>query len=230
MSSKGRGEDRILIEVPPLGRTLAGSGALVAVLGLLSELGHQLAADPVWEDLVDLFSLSYEANLPTWYSSALLLACAAGLAHLARAAGADRLRWNWAALAALFLYFSIDEAVQLHERLNALYDLPGLLYFGWVIPAAAFTAGVGLAFLPFLRALPAATRRSFLVAGAVYVSGALLMELPLGLYTSAHGDAGLGYALIDFVEESLEITGATLFLLAVLRHAGARPAAPSPRS
>ena len=220
----------MLIEVPPPGRTLAGSGALVAGLGLFSEVGRQLSADPAWNELVDLFSLSYEANLPTWYSSALLLACAAALAHLARVAGADRLRWHWAALAALFVYFSIDEAVQLHERLNALYDLPGLLYFGWVIPAAAFTAGVGLAFVPFLRALPPATRRSFLLAGAVYVSGALVMELPLGLYTHAHGDAGLGYALIDWVEESLEITGATLFLLAILRHAATRAAAPGSRS
>ncbi|MFO0630985.1 MAG: hypothetical protein U0325_35900 [Polyangiales bacterium] len=48
----------------------------------------------------------------------------------------------------------------------------------------------------------------------------------LGWWTERYGDAGLGYAMIDWVEEMLELTGASLFLFAVLRHHATLPAAP----
>ena len=41
------------------------------------------------------------------------------------------------------------------------------------------------------------------------------MELPLGYWTERAGANNLTYALIDFVEESLELCGASLFVLAV---------------
>jgi hypothetical protein len=44
------------------------------------------------------------------------------------------------------------------------------------------------------------------------------MELPLGWWTERFGDDGLGYALIDWVEETLEMTGAAAALLVLLRH------------
>ncbi len=44
------------------------------------------------------------------------------------------------------------------------------------------------------------------------------MELPLGLWTDVHGDDNVGYALLDWTEETLELVGATLFVLALDRH------------
>jgi hypothetical protein len=57
------------------------------------------------------------------------------------------------------------------------------------------------------------------VAGVIYVGGALVTELPLGYWSVRVGEDNLGYSLIDFVEETLEFTGVTLFLLALLEYA-----------
>lgn len=199
-----------------VGRFIAGAVAVVAIAGLAAEVLHHREPPALSDDLVELVSLSYEGNLPTWLSSSLLLACAVALAAVGARAAAYRR--HWLLLSGIFGYLSIDESVELHERLNLLVDLDGPLYYGWIVPAAAVVAALGLVYLRFLVALPATTRRRFVVAGLLYVGGALVMEIPLGLWTEAHGDGGLGYALIDFVEEVLEMIGAGLFLMALLDH------------
>lgn len=78
----------------------------------------------------------------------------------------------------------------------------------------------GLAFLGFLSHLPRDTRRRFVLAGSLYVSGALVMELPLGYWTDIAGSHNLTYALIDWVEESLEIAGLSIFAYSLVRYSG----------
>jgi hypothetical protein len=116
---------------------------------------------------------------------------------------------------------SLDETAQIHERLNSLHvlsHLRGVFYFGWIIPASVIVLLVGAAYLPFVFHLPKATRVRFIVAGVIYVGGALVMEMPLGAWATKHGEDNLGYALIDAVEETMEMVGASLFLVALLRH------------
>jgi hypothetical protein len=199
-------------------RALWAATATVAALGLIVEVAHHTASPP--EELVALLSLSFEANLPTWYASGLLLGCALALAGIAAAAERSALPhvFRWRLLAAVFLYMSLDEVAMLHERLNDLLPLHGALRFSWILPAAAVVAALGVAYLPFLKALPARSRNRFLLAGALYVGGALVMELPLGWWAERFGEDGLGYALIDFVEEALELAGATWFLCSLLDH------------
>lgn len=79
---------------------------------------------------------------------------------------------------------------------------------------------LGICYLRFLEDLPTGTRRAFILAGGIYVTGALLMEMPLGWWTTAHGSSNMGYALIDFVEESMEMIGVNLFILALVSHLG----------
>lgn len=203
---------RGLVAPGPLRRPLLMATAAVASLGLAAELAEYQLEAPA--SIVEFFSLSYEGNLPTWYASVLLFACSALLAIIARAEyGVQRRRW-WV-LAGIFAYMSLDEAVELHEYLGWLIRGDGLLYYSWVLPAGAITLTIGLAYLPFLRALSSLTRWRFVLAGALYVGGALGMELPLGLWVATHGDDNLGYGLIDFVEESMELAGASVFLLAL---------------
>jgi len=198
-----------------LRRWLLEGVAVVAVAGLGAEIGYFKLGLPA--PATELLSLSEEHNLPTWVASCLLFSCGALLAAIARRVIRRRgpFRAHWVVLAALFLYMSLDEAIELHESLGGLIDAGGVLYFSWVIPAAVFVGAVGLSYVPFLRHLPPATRRRFIIAGAIYVGGALVMELPLGWWTEAHGDDNLTYALIDWVEETLELVGASLFLVAL---------------
>ena len=194
----------------------------VVLLGFAVELAH--AASPAaWiEPWVSLFSLSYEQNVPTWLASCLLFTCAVLLGWIGVEGGRQRspLRHYWYGLAAVFGYMSLDEFVGFHEHLSELMDLHGVLYFSWVVPAAVVVAIAGAAFVPFLRHLPPRPRRQFLIAGAIYVGGALGMELPLGWWTEHAGSDNLVYALIDGVEETMELSGTTLFLLALVEYLG----------
>jgi predicted Co/Zn/Cd cation transporter (cation efflux family) len=194
---------------------VAIASAAVSGLGLAVELVHTGSHAHVVEWLVAFFSLSYEQNLPTWYASSLLLACAVLLLAIGRDARVRHRRFAlaWLVLAAGFAVMSLDEASELHEDLHGLVDGGDVLYFDWVIPAGIAVVAIGVAFVPFLRALPPIRRRHILLAGAVYLGGALVMELPLGWWTARHGADSTGYALIDWVEESLELAGATWFLL-----------------
>ena len=195
-----------------------GVGAgLVCAAGLAVEIARFAGRlDPeAW--LRTALSLSYEGNLPTWYSSGLLWTCALGLGLCAEGVEERGERARWRVLAALFMLLSLDEAIELHELLGGA-ELHGVLYFSWVVPGALLTGVFGLSYLGFWLRLPAPTRRGFALAFALYVGGALGMELPLGAWVEVHGDENLGYALLDAVEESLEIVGLSVFLVAILRH------------
>jgi hypothetical protein len=200
-----------------LARPVLIAGAIVAGAGLAIELVHTRSHAPAVEDLVELFSLSYEANLPTWYASSLLFACGILLTAIAAdvAARGGHRRRHWIGLAVGFFVMSLDEAIEMHEHLGGLIGTGGPLYFDWVIPAVLVVAGLALVYVPFLRELPPRRRRQFVIAGAVYLGGAVLAELPLGWWTEHAGTDNPTYAMIDWVEETLELAGASLFLLAL---------------
>jgi hypothetical protein len=215
---------------PRLQLGLLISTAIVCVSGIAAEVVHHAAG--IESPLIPLLSLSEEANLPTWYSSILLFACAVALASIASTVRGERGRFatHWAVLAAIFLYMSLDETAQLHERLNSLWSFHGVFYFSWIIPAAVIVLVIGLAYLPFVLNLPPPTRIRFIAAGIIYVGGALIMEMPLGVWATRHGEDNLGYVVIDAVEETMEMAGASFFLLAVLRHRASLAQASSTRA
>jgi len=198
----------------PFVRGVAIVVAITAAIGVAVEL---LAA--AWPgtppELVGLLSLSYESNLPTWLASGLLLLCALELGAIA--ARAPTWRRHWWGLAIGFAVMSADEVIGGHELLSEVWSGDGVLYFGWVVPAIALVLLLAAAYLPFLLRLPAAQRRRFVLAGAVYLSGAVVLELPLGAIAERLGDDGLAYAMLDAIEETLELAGATLFLAALRR-------------
>jgi hypothetical protein len=194
-----------------IARGLVIAVACLSIAGLCAELGGYLLGWP--EGLVDLLSLSFERNVPTWGASSLLLLASAALAVSAERASSHRPAW-WA-LSVIFLFMSLDEAIEIHEHLGGLIEGRGVLYFSWVIPAAVIVLVLGLSFLRFLARLDSVDRRPFVVAGAIYVGGALGMELPLGWWTERAGDDNLVYGLLDWIEETLELVGLTVFLLAL---------------
>lgn len=186
--------------------------------GVGSELSHYVfyRDDPF--DLVSFFGLSYEKNLPTWVSSCLLFSCAVLLALIALEKHQTRApyRAHWWGLALAFFYISLDEFVQLHEEASLWFDLHGVLHFGWVIPGTIVVTLMGIAYLGFLRHLPALVRNRFILAGAIYVGGALVVEFGLGYWTDAQGYDNFTYGMIDLLEESMEMIGSSLFLYSLL--------------
>lgn len=218
--------NRAMLSVGMLRRRLLAAVAAVAALGLAVELWHARSHDDAIEWLAPKLSLSYEGNVPTWVASSLLLACAVAAGVIAaRIPPAARWRRHWWGVAIGLAWVSLDETAELHEHLGGHLRLGGLLYFDWVVFAAAIVAVLALIYLPFVRALEARLRAALVAAAAVYVGGALVMELPLGWWTERAGADTLGYALIDWVEESLELAGAALAAAALIAHATAAPPA-----
>ncbi len=211
----------VLLQQRTLRRVLLGAAGGVALLGLAAELAHHLST-AVPSPLLQFFSLSVEGNFPTWYAALLLAGC--GFVLWAIAAGARQtaapFQRHWTFLGAVFLYMSLDEAVELHEHLGEIVELHGVLFFSWVVPAAVIVLLLGIAYLRFLKHLPVKTRWRFIWAGTLYIGGALVLELPLGFWAERAGRDNLAYALIDWVEETLELLGASLFLLALLNYLG----------
>ena len=173
-------------------------------------------------EILQRFDLDHEHNIPTWFSSQLLFLCSLVLALIG---GVHRKRreafaFHWLALSAIFIYLSLDEAANLHEILivpiRRRLDLHGLLYFAWVIPGFFAVAVVGVCFLPFLRQLDARTRRRIVVAGGVYLCGALGMELIGGACAESLGFESLPYLAAMTIEETLEMLGAALLLNGLL--------------
>ena len=173
-----------------------------------------------YRPVMPLYALEKEGNLPTLFASASLLFCALLLALVARAKSpGDRDRAAWLGLAALFAFLTLDEFAGLHERLVSLGKtlLSGPAPFGreWVIVYGLLLVPVGLLFVPFLRRLPEVTRRIWLVAGVVFVVGALGLEMLTG-WLSTQPAGGTAVWAFNIIEETLEMGGVLLFLYGLL--------------
>jgi hypothetical protein len=55
------------------------------------------------------------------------------------------------------------------------------------------------------------------LSAALYIGGAVGLEMPGGAYAEAHGIATFGYQFFAAVEETLEMLGLTVFAYALMR-------------
>ena len=198
---------------------IALAGAHIGGMVARYALGHEYAFG-----LIDTFNLNFENNVPTFFATFMLVACAVLLAITARqyaAAGGGAAWWKW--LAILFAFLAVDEDASLHELLiepaREYLPVTGPLYFAWVVPYGLAVLVVGLIYLRFVWSLPARTRRLFVAAGSVYLIGALGFEFAGGDYLSRAGATeDLRYSFLVAAEESLEMSGIVLFIYALLDH------------
>ncbi|MBE9190402.1 hypothetical protein IQ230_08520 [Gloeocapsopsis crepidinum LEGE 06123] len=174
--------------------------------------------------LAELFNLNREFNIPTLYATSLLLTSSILLAIIAYAkqVRGDRFVRYWMALSIIFLYLATDEIISLHERtvepLRSKLNTGGLLYYTWIIPGAIFVLLCLLVFRRFLRNLPSKTRQLILLAGTIFISGALGVEAVGGYYADLHGEQSMVYAMIAGIEEFLEMLGIIVFIYALLSY------------
>ena len=167
-----------------------------------------------------LFHLGREANIPTWFSTVLLLFAAVlrGFIANAKFKACEHYRYHWLVLSLIFVYLSMDEAAILHEEIGDLLGsiLPGTLFrYGWVtvgIPGAAFFA---ISYYRFLDSLPSRTKQLIFTAGIIFVIGAIGFEILAMPYEN--GRAGdFGFSILVAIEELLEMLGIILFNFALM--------------
>jgi hypothetical protein len=196
--------------------------AIAVLLSLLSVAMRLLRWYALTEDtfawrVAFLFDLNIEHNIPSYYSSILLLAAGVLLLCIATWARSRRepdVRY-WTGLGAIFVFLSMDEMIELHEMLtNPLryrFDLPGFLFYAWVIPYALFALTVALVYLRFLWRLPPRTRWLIIASGAIFVLGAIGMEVATAHLLTVTSDRR-AYLLAEHLEEFLEMAGVSLFI------------------
>jgi hypothetical protein len=164
--------------------------------------------------LLQLFDLDEENNLPTWYSEILLLTAWIFLWLCARKKRAHGDPWvyHWRGLTVGFLLMAVDEIASVHEAINSMIEM------SWAIPAGIGVLVIGVAYVPFLLHLPRRTALSFMLAGAVYVAGAVGLEI-LGNAMAGKGLRDtLAYRMSTMVEEGMEMLGLILFISALLHY------------
>lgn len=190
-------------------------------MGIAVQLIRFLLGYPTAKGLVPLFDLNGEANIPTFFSSFLLITAAFLLWLISRADGERRRPWAYLSLGILLM--AMDEIAQFHERLNKPAqlltggDASGILRNSWIILGVAFIALMFLIFWSFLRRLPAKTRVRFTWAGLTYLSGSIGIESINGPIIEKCGDL-LIYNLTLAIEETLEMAGVLLLIQSLILH------------
>ena len=170
---------------------------------------------------LDSLNMDRELNLPTLFSSSLLLISALLMQRLGHNSNPDAAD-DWRLLSKIFIFLALDEALQIHEILI----IPGLrhqvhpaLASTWVVPYAALALIMLWKFRSFLGSIPRATATGLLRSGAVYVGGAIGMEM-IGSFAVRSSLIRLHspwYGAITGLEEALELVGIILLIDALMR-------------
>lgn len=178
--------------------------AIISAFLLLSHLGLYSYSDYIQEVpwlVLQLFDMDEENNLPSWWSSFLLLNVAF-IVFIAARSVTDQFRRHWFLIAAGFLVLAVDEVAGLHETFNSATES------NWAIFGGVLVLLVGIAFIPFLNSLDKALAVKFILSGAVFVSGAIVVEL---LSEDMDSDT-IQYTFAVALEEGMEMLGVLMFL------------------
>ena len=168
------------------------------------------------------FNMDREFNIPTLFSSAIMLACAYTLNEIKKVS--EKLpSKDWGLLSKIFIFLSIDELIQIHEIFivpDLRPYLPPALGSTWVIPYTVLVIYFGWRFSKFLRSLRKQTRQKFLQSAAIFLTGAIGMEM-VGSYLLVSETIGYNsfwYGSITGLEELLEVLGLIMFLITIANY------------
>lgn len=216
---------------------------LLGVFGLilLGRLAEGIVTIPHLDPAHQLNLQAEGLVIAVWYSSTLLLLTAAVAVinywsdKSTRSSGQERwwgFRYGWLLLACGTLYLSIDESTQIHEGLAlwavqeqgvALEGLTSIdAVFGWLLVLApVFLLGALLLLGFFLYWLtPTPRARLLAIMGMCCWTLVPVLELVESRLIDTFGSEGT--IIENFFEESLEITGVTLLLMATMEYLVAR--------
>jgi hypothetical protein len=177
--------------------------------------------DPEQFDFVRMVDLDQETNLPTLFSSAILLL--SGFLFYLLYKEAKKVKKEdapfWLGLSFIFIFLAFDESAKIHETLGDLsenfIDASGYLYYPWVISYMFLLLILGFFYIRFFWKMEKKLFWSFVGAAVLFLSGAIGLELLGANEASLHGADTLKYCIYYTVEESLEMFG-VIYLIHIL--------------
>lgn len=166
------------------------------------------------------FYFDLEESVPTYFSSIILLFSSLLLVLISsiKYKIMDSFSDHWMIISVLFLVLSVDEIAGFHEvlidPLNNLFHFTGFWRFSWVIPALIFVLIFTASYLKFLNSLPLKYKRGFIMAGCIYVIGAIGIEMVSAklFINDKASEVDLIYNLTITLEESFEMLGVMIFV------------------
>lgn len=189
---------------------------LSAALWAINVVTGSPAPHGLWHQAWTAFDIGIEGNVSVWYAASLWLLL--GLVATLAALLAPRHRPSWWLFAVVCTVAAADEAAALHERLIFVGDrlrphLPFDLFYSWVVPGAIIALVVAASLARLVLALRVRVTTTLVLAGVLFLTGALVIESITGML---HLEAGLitpQYVLLMYVEETLELVGVSLALV-----------------
>ena len=198
---------------------------ILNLLGLLRNIFEYVLKFEYGTELLEVFNLNEEQNIPAWYSSVILLFCGViiYIISLDKKNSQDRFYRHWLWLSVIFFYLSLDESISIHEefKLRFLFDKDHILYNdSWVFVLGILVAIFVFAYRRFLQHLPKTTRKMFIISGCIYVFGSMGMEIVGSFTQEFYGKASIVHAMATTIEEFLEMIGIVVFIHTLLTYSG----------
>ncbi|RYZ56565.1 MAG: hypothetical protein EOO14_12185 [Chitinophagaceae bacterium] len=202
---------------------IVGSLLLAALICLYLQFGLNLENGL---GFMPLFDINGEYNIPAlysasaiWFSAALLLF----IHRLEKKVGTPK-AYYWRHFAYLFIFLGVDELASIHEIFGRFAPMiwerfPALqISRKWIIPFSPVILAMAVYFFRFYILLSKENRMRFTIAGLVFLSGAVGIEILGEWYANQYDMPPVfrGYSAI--VEEGCEMLGIVLFIRALLLH------------
>lgn len=176
-----------------------------------------------------LFNVGVINSIPSWYSSFNLLISSVllGLISLSNNQKVNKYFWHWLGLSIFFLYLSMDEFAEIHEKVDhilellPLPELRGIFRFQWVVVGIPIVIIIFFIYLKFIKHLPKTTKYLVIFSGFIFVGGALGFEmLSAWRYdvVISNSDFDPIFIILTTAEELCEMIGVIFFMYALLNY------------
>lgn len=170
-------------------------------------------------ELSNRLDLDDESSVPTWFSQTLLFTIGVGALTAAYLQKQKAKRRLWALIGTLGILLSIDEAASLHEfALQSLHNVffldtsPTADKNAWVLIIPIILIFALVLAWQSIRLLPKRTVAFFVLGGAVFVAGAVIIDI---LSINVEANTFLYQGVMVGIEEFFELLGSIIVLFSI---------------
>jgi len=194
--------------------------AILILLSLAIDVTEELTGERNLFGFRESFDLTRGPNISRFYNMLLLLIGALLLASIAqyhknvRGAGS----WMWAVMAVIFLTLALLKVTDFLSVTGLALDKLRVPWFTRGAVALPFLFILVLYFGYFVYKLPGDVRGEVLLAAAVYLTGAVVLDTFEWWNYADFMSGSLYYDVLSTLEETLEMTGVIIFIHALLRY------------